>query len=198
MLNRFDFFHKYIRHGEASCRVLDVGNLENGANFHRKLIKKYPNCQIFGLDVVDQKEAGASFAHQYRGSIEEEVFQDNFFDTIYMGEVLEHCYRPFDVLQNTHRLLRPGGRLIFDTPNPYSLSRMIRYLVKGSDNLGQPDHKIFLSRNAIERMLEKIGFALIDFRTEVNFDTYLLKFQLPPIFPFTYLGEGNLVCVEKN
>lgn len=43
-------------------------------------------------------------------------FDDASFDTVVAFQVLEHCEEPREVLQEMHRVLRPGGRMILTTP----------------------------------------------------------------------------------
>ena len=41
------------------------------------------------------------------------------FDTIIAGEIIEHLDNPGQFLCNMHRHLKPGGRLVVSTPNPF-------------------------------------------------------------------------------
>jgi SAM-dependent methyltransferase len=41
---------------------------------------------------------------------------DATVDTVLMDEVLEHLERPWEALAEAHRLLRPGGFIVIDTP----------------------------------------------------------------------------------
>lgn len=38
------------------------------------------------------------------------------FDCVFCTEVLEHTLQPFDAVDELHRLLRPGGRLVLSVP----------------------------------------------------------------------------------
>ena len=44
---------------------------------------------------------------------------DRQFDTIIAGEIIEHLDNPGQFLCNMHRHLKPGGRLVVSTPNPF-------------------------------------------------------------------------------
>ena len=44
-------------------------------------------------------------------------FEENSFELVEAFHILEHLDRPFDVMREMHRLLRPGGRLIMKTPH---------------------------------------------------------------------------------
>jgi len=43
------------------------------------------------------------------------------YDTIIAGEIIEHLARPFEFLEECHRMLKPKGRLIITTPNMTSI-----------------------------------------------------------------------------
>lgn len=44
-------------------------------------------------------------------------FSDNTFDEIYASHILEHLDKPFVVMKELHRLLKPGGHLIIKVPH---------------------------------------------------------------------------------
>jgi len=44
-------------------------------------------------------------------------FKDNSFDVVEASHVLEHLDRPFDVMRELHRILKPGGKLILKVPH---------------------------------------------------------------------------------
>ena len=58
----------------------------------------------FGLDI----EARA---------FEELQLPENYFDVVTLWQVLEHLPRPLDILNEAHRILKPGGLIAASTPN---------------------------------------------------------------------------------
>lgn len=44
-------------------------------------------------------------------------YEDRRFDVVVSDNVLEHLVSPEDVFREVHRVLRPGGRFVFKTPN---------------------------------------------------------------------------------
>jgi len=47
-------------------------------------------------------------------------FKDNSFDIVYHKSVLEHVYNPKNIMEETLRILKPGGKLIILTPDWHS------------------------------------------------------------------------------
>jgi len=44
-------------------------------------------------------------------------FNDNFFDFVYCGDVIEHLFNPSYLLNEIHRVIRIGGFFLITTPN---------------------------------------------------------------------------------
>lgn len=194
-MKRLDFLLKNIKPG----KILDVGNLDKQGKIHKILTGKMQGSDIYGLDILDQDKLGLSFSNQKIGSIETADFPDAFFDSIYMGQVLEHSWKPKDLLDSVHRMLKPEGLLIIDVPHVYSLSRIFRYLITGKDViLGNPDHKIFYSKAMLENLLNASKFKIKVMTTE-NVFAFRGK-----IFPFPYFwrlkdyGECLMVLAQKT
>jgi predicted SAM-dependent methyltransferase len=193
-MKRIDFLKKYLKQGN----FLDVGNLYSDGARHKMLMKEYPSSKFYGLDVVDQSTVGLTFENQFVGSCTKLPFGDELFDTIYVGQVIEHVWNPKDMVDECFRTLKQGGVFIFDTPNVYSLSRMLRYSVTGKDVIiGNPEHKFFFSFAMLENILLQSGFKKVFMMTENNFAFKGKVYWLPEAKPFTYLGECICVCAIK-
>jgi len=92
---------------------------------------------------------------------------DRTFDVIVSAEVIEHLENPRAVAREWFRLLRPGGTLIFSTPNNESWRSLFALLLQGhfvafSDSC-YPAHITALLRKDIERILTEAGFSVPNF-----------------------------------
>lgn len=191
---RTDFLFKHIKEG----KILDVGNLDLKGHIHEELLRRFPKSEIHGIDIDDQKLHGKSYPNQVMANAEEMPYESNTFDTVYMGEVLEHTWVPFQLVTECLRVLKPGGIFILDTPNVYALSRMLRYAIVGRDViLGMPDHKIFFSRAMLENLYNKAGFEIVEITTDSKSTVKRITLSLPRFGSFAYMGEHLLGAARK-
>jgi len=194
-LHRSNFLFKYL----SSGLVLDVGNLGDGGKIHKKIVTNYPGVEAHGLDIEDQKNKNLNFTNQAIGSAELMPYSDNYFDLVYLGEVIEHTWTPMRMINEAKRVLKTGGLLILDTPNIYSLARIIRYCIKGKDViLGDPTHKIFFSRAMLENLVDKAGFELVETTTDRKFSVKGRDFTLPGWGVWKFMGEHVMIAARKK
>jgi 2-polyprenyl-3-methyl-5-hydroxy-6-metoxy-1,4-benzoquinol methylase len=142
-------------------RLLDVG-CGNGAFLDR--------MRAFGWVVqgveVDHKAAGIAEREYsipvFVGTLAEARYPSASLDAITLHHVIEHVHDPIALLQECHRLLKPGGHLLAVTPNMRSL---------GHARFGQhwrglepPRHLHLFSQSTLECSARKAGFQ--------NFETW--------------------------
>ena len=148
--------------------------------------------RVIGLDVdLDSLKAHGSISHRVRGDVSQLPFPDESFDFVTSNMVFEHLGEPEIQLAEIHRVLRPGGILLFHTPNRLGyhtiLARLIPEAVK--DKLvwlleGRGEADIFPayyrvnSPKAIRRLGEKVGFEISKIRM-VATDAALI--MVPPL-----------------
>jgi SAM-dependent methyltransferase len=92
--------------------------------------------RLVGLDYeLPALKAHPSIHDRVCGSILTLPFDDGSFDLITANMVFEHLEDPERALREIHRVLRPGGRVIFHTPNQLGyttlLARAIPEFAKG-------------------------------------------------------------------
>jgi SAM-dependent methyltransferase len=109
-------FWDFIKTHAAGCeRVLELGPGPSNptSEFLAKTFK-----QVDGLD-MDAAASGNTYlakAWIYPGS-GSWPFPEAAYDAVVSNFVLEHVERPDEMLRETVRVLKPGGRLLFRTPN---------------------------------------------------------------------------------
>lgn len=89
------------------------------------------------------------------------------FDIIVSAEVIEHLENPRMVAREWFRLLRPGGMLVFSTPNNESWRSLVALLLRGHfvafSETCYPAHITALLRKDVERILNEAGFSMPSF-----------------------------------
>lgn len=103
---------------EKEMNILDIGC---GCGAMLGYIKGlYPNTTAYGVEIVEKAAGFAKhMADVVCGDIETLDFpwEEEFFDYIIMGDVLEHLRRPDIVLKRLHKHVKKGGHIIVSMPN---------------------------------------------------------------------------------
>ncbi|HEY2150627.1 MAG TPA: class I SAM-dependent methyltransferase [Vicinamibacterales bacterium] len=93
-------------------------------------------------------------------------FADGTFDGVLMVRVFHHLSDPDAALREIHRVIRAGGRLVFNYSNKRNLARIPRYLAGGGASPFSRDMETYNSvlighhPQHVEGMLEQIGFVI--------------------------------------
>lgn len=98
------------------ARVLDVG--ANTGDFV-EILKRDRGCDAYGVDISEScvEEAKAKGRNVQLINADKLPFDDNFFDVVYLNEVLVHLFDPQSVLKEIRRVLKPKGFLLGSTPH---------------------------------------------------------------------------------
>jgi len=116
--------------------------------------------ELFGLEL---SPLAASRAREISdATIDEEGFlQKEFgsmqFHAITLWSVFEHFPSPDHVLQKCHRLLKPGGVLVIDTPHGQGLS--LRLFKEKTVVVTPPEHIVYPSLSGMKTILERTQFT---------------------------------------
>lgn len=139
---------------EASYRLLERGDkfIDLGCGpgiLAFKAADKYKSC--WGVDIVTSSIARASKKASVRGDSEKftflEVnlnqplpFPESHFDAVACTSVLAHIFDPYDLLKESHRILKNNGIFIVQVPNlayiRYRLAVLFGKLPGQSDQIG--------------------------------------------------------------
>ena len=106
------------------------------------------------------------------GTLADAKFDDESFDAVTLGGIIEHLYSPAEVLREVHRLLRPGGWFFFDAPNEdglYMVAGNAYMRVQGKKSVVvlaptfAPFHVQGFNPKSLKFLLEATNFAVRDF-----------------------------------
>lgn len=116
---------------DAHFNVLEVG-CATGATL-LEIKNKYKNANVYGIELNKNAAAIAQkFIDVRADDIEKTMsYEENYFDYIIFGDVLEHLYDPWYVLDNMRKYLKPEGRVIISIPNVMHYSALSEVLNGG-------------------------------------------------------------------
>lgn len=159
-----------LQHVQATDRVLDAG-CGDGA-FARALSDH--GARVQGVDVSHEAIRRARRAHAASGVdlqvVPEGVplpFEEDGFDVVWAGEVLEHVVDPVAWLSDVRRVLRWGGRLVLTTPYHGRVTTVLLGLRGGAFDAHfdpRADHLRFFSARTLTGLLQEAGFRDVDLR----------------------------------
>lgn len=113
----------------TEIRVLEIGC---GAGSTLAKIKyMWPNSKVFGVEIDDDiASLGSKYLDIIQGNIEtmELPYEQNYFDYIILGDVLEHLFNPDAALQKLLPYLKNDGCVVASIPNVQHVSVLLPLL----------------------------------------------------------------------
>ena len=83
------------------------------------------------------------------------------FDTIIAGEIIEHLDNPGQFLCNMHRHLKPGGRLVASTPNPFYAKQRGKIWRRRLPQVHE-EHTCWFDPITLNHLLNRSGFRTLE------------------------------------
>jgi methionine biosynthesis protein MetW len=99
-------------------KILDIGC---GTGALGAYFKNEQQCEVYGIEINESAylEASKNLNHVLKANVEiiDLPFEDNFFDVIILGDVLEHLISPVDTINKLLNVLKPEGKIYITVPN---------------------------------------------------------------------------------
>ena len=152
------FIEKYA---PRKGRLLDVGCF---AGFFLD-VARHRGWEGVGIEpsAWGRKVAEERFSLPVLGAtLEEASFPASSFDAVVLVDTLEHLRDPRSTLEETRRILKPGGILYVSTPDVGSLTaRLLRNRWWGF----RPEHLVYFSKKSLNTLLKETGFSILSRRS---------------------------------
>ena len=184
---------------EAKNKLREGGITENDACAFTTEAKYYTDLQtVCGKQVVCDREA--FFGEHYA---------DGSFDIIVLGRPINEYERPYEMLRQLARILRPSGSLLLKLHNTQDISRMMRMLGSAESKDDSPNCAALtlddFATKAVMHGLKDIKVAIetqtVDSETKNSVFSLLLSLGSTPAKAkelFTQLSVSNYcVCATK-
>ncbi|HEY0605398.1 MAG TPA: class I SAM-dependent methyltransferase [Herpetosiphonaceae bacterium] len=149
----------------ATAQLLDVGCGSGGPAL---FIARASGCRVTGIDETPQAIATATQTAHAAGLSQSLRFQvadanasllwtSATFDAILCIDAINHLADRRRVLQEWHRVLKPGGRVLFTDPVVVT-GAITKDEIAVRSSIG---HFVFVPRGENERQLEAVGFRVL-------------------------------------
>jgi len=151
---------------ETAKKILDIG-CGNGA--FSSLVKEKNNAEVWGIELMEEeaKVAVDVLDKVFVGNCEKHIegLPEQYFDVIYMNDVLEHLVDPYSVLEILKSKLAPNGVVISSIPNVRFFRTFSKVLFAKDwkyEGHGVMDktHLRFFTGKSIRRMYEELGYTI--------------------------------------
>jgi len=121
----------------------------------------YLKGEIIGVDIDLPKEKPTNYTKMIIADVMKKLpFQDKSIDTIILGGVIEHLENPLVALREMNRVLKDGGMLLMETPNPYYFPVIISDFLMSLRFYFEDTHVSLDPRRIVLKNLWNTGFDL--------------------------------------
>jgi len=152
-------FGKFLKKIKDKGSVLEIGC---ASGHFLKGLSLSCEWDTSGLDISGfmAKNASADGINIACGMFEEVKINPNSFDAVCMRHVLEHMGQPVYSLEKAKDILKPGGVLLIEIPNGELDIQL--FMSRDSIVMSPHNHLYFFKIETIKKMLNKLGFGIIN------------------------------------
>lgn len=166
-------------------KALDVGT---GFGYLMQVAEE-KGFAVWGLDPspVQARSSSKKFpARVFQGDLSGAEYESDFFDVVFLTDVLEHLPDPEGTLKEIQRILKPGGWLFIISPDSDSLSR---WLFGKKWFQYKYEHLFYFNRCSLDYLLAKTGFALFSFQPNRKKFTPAYYYHYFEKYSFSWFGR---------
>lgn len=216
-IDRFQMAAKIISEEKGKYLEIGAGNgnlaLTVIDNFDELILAEISDKRAAELIKLFQPEPKVKII-QNNIDYEKLPFPKNYFDVITMIALIEHLIDPIHSCEKLLKLLKPGGKMIIDTPNIAKITRRLKLLMgyfpstasfregflmydkNTPTDLYDEGHLHYFTFRSLKRMLiERIGFKKVMYYGYGNLKTTKIPGILSRIYP-TLFSEIFIVAIK--
>lgn len=154
----------YIPHFVPGGKMLDVG-CGNGRYLSTM---RTLGWDVQGVEFSDEgvRVCRAAELPVHHGDLASAAFPDNTFDLVTVRHVIEHIAEPQPFMAELARVLKPGGRLVIETPNGLALGRALMGASWFANDV--PRHLVLFNPDSLGRLAAQHGLHQVDVTLETT------------------------------
>lgn len=111
------YLAEFVKNLPKNAKVLDAGCGSGKASFMIRIYR--PDVEIHAIDISDVGGILPNWIDFKKGSVEDvdTIYPAGYFDAIVSLHVIEHLIFPIKMINAFRMVLKPGGKVFFETPN---------------------------------------------------------------------------------
>ncbi len=169
-------------HWAVAASAAQAVGADYASDIVHQLSLRYPHMSLIACSIYDAAE----------------VLKGEQFDTIILGDILEHLDNPGMALDAVVPLLASNGEVIVSCPNAFGLPNYLRFLT-GLFEEG-PDHVLTFNKFTLSRLLERHRLRIAEIMTCVDRPHSSLRFRAArwALARFPELGGTLLIAATRQ
>lgn len=148
---------------KPSGTILDIGC--HSGLFTHEILKRNKLVSVYGIDISQQAISYAKKripgGHFFQGDAAKLPFKDNFFDSIFCLEMLEHVEHPERVVLEMKRVLKKKGTGIILIPTDNPLFTLIWFLWNTFTGVWRHTHIQNFNDQKLTKLLTDSGLTVV-------------------------------------
>lgn len=119
----------------------------------------------------------------------------NDFELAVLGDIIEHVANPGLVLENAFSHLKPGGRIIVTTPNPFCIGYFASNLLRGGYNVNS-EHVMWFDPGLLAALLKRTGFEVEEV-IWTDYDPRFIK-RIFQLLRKSFMGTFGIIAIKPH
>ena len=191
---------------EKNLKVLEIG-AGTGATLIQ-IKNEQPSVEAHGIELQPITKNGNKIDgidSMTYGDIETMTlpFENEYFDCIIMGDVLEHLLDPLRTLEKLIKVLKEGGTFIVSVPNIREIRTIYNIFIKGrfeykKDGILDETHLRFFCKTDIELLLAKANLKKIETAPNYKLAPRRRFLRFIHMGLLDYIFCPQIICVFKK
>jgi len=156
---------RFVANTPPGGALLDLGSSDGETLGH--IAELRPDLHLFAADVAGCPEKYPAGCQFHRANLERDIlpWPATSMDAITCMQLVEHLLDLGPLAREAARLLKPGGRIFFETPHPKTLSLpSLRGRAAGMFTLNfydDPTHVRLVPVSALEKQVREVGLEVV-------------------------------------